>query len=205
VGPEGQPLSRPAVTARRRATAPDQVPTPDIGSLVKALRKQRGYSLTHVAEASGLSTSFLSAVERGKSDISVQRLARVAAVFNHDLGSLLGYSAGRTTPQLIDGDDRIRVDRGEGISYEAFRIPGSAIEMFVARLAPRSSFEASLTHAGIDVCFVVEGELVLEFDGSDYPLKEGDCITWPGSHPHLMRNRSDKAARLVAFTTETIY
>lgn len=185
--------------------ARETLPVPDIGSVLKSLRKQRGFSLARVAEACGLSTSFLSAVERGKSDISVTRLARVAAVFNHDLGSLLGFSAERTTPHLVNGDDHIRVDRGKGIFYEAFRIPGTAIELFVVRFSPRSSFEAAVIHAGLDVCFVVEGELVLEFGGSDYAVKEGSCITWPGSHPHRMHNRSSKAARIVAFSTETVY
>jgi transcriptional regulator with XRE-family HTH domain len=178
---------------------------PEIGLVLKQLRKQQGLSLTQVAEASGLSGSFLSEVERGQSDISVRRLARVAAVFGHDLGSLLGYTERRTRPQLIEGPNRIDVDRGNGVTYVALRIPGAGIELFVAEFAPRTSFVDPLTHAGFDVAYIVEGEVVLEFDGEEYPLKEGDCATWPGSYPHRVRNDSDGPARLVAFATEIIY
>lgn len=187
------------------AAAPLPADGPDIAGLLRRLRAQSGLSLKQVAEASGLSASFLSAVERSQSDISVQRLARVAAVFNHDLGSLLGYSQRRTTPRAVPAEDRIKVERGNGIEYEALRISGSGMTLFVSDFAPRTSYAAPLTHAGFDICYVVEGALVLEFDGDEYQLKKGDCFTWPGSHPHSLRNDSNKRARLVAVTTEIIY
>jgi transcriptional regulator with XRE-family HTH domain len=199
-GPDARPGAEPPVAEKDDVTR-----APDIGSLLRGLRRQHGLSLSQVAKACGLSASFLSAVERGRSDISVQRLARVAAVFHHDLGSLLGYSSRRSTPQWIREGDRIAVDRGEGIRYEAIRIPGTGLELFVASLAPRSAFLDPLTHAGLDVCYVAEGKLVLELDGSEYPLREGECLTWPGSYPHRLRNDSDSPARVVAVTTEIVY
>lgn len=183
----------------------DPADGPDIAGVLRRLRKQSGLSLDQVAAASGLSASFLSAVERAQSDISVQRLARVAAVFNHDLGSLLGYSQRRTRPQPVPEDDRITVNRGEGVEYEALRIMGTGFTFFVSTFSPRTSYSSPLTHAGFDVCYVLEGQVVLEFDGEDYPLKKGDCFTWPGSYPHLLRNDSNRRARLVAVTTEIVY
>lgn len=178
---------------------------PDIGSVIKGLRKQHDMSLGQLASASGLSPSFLSEVERGQSDISVRRLARLAAVFNHDLGSLLGYSARRTKPQVIDGPNRIVVDRGEGVSYVAFRIPGTGLELFASTFEAGAAFRAPLIHAGFDVCYVVEGEVVLDFDGEEHALSAGECATWPGSFPHLIRNSGKGPATIVAVTTEVIY
>jgi transcriptional regulator with XRE-family HTH domain len=183
----------------------DPTDGPDIGGVVRRLRKQSGLSLNQVAEASGLSASFLSAVERGQSDISVQRLARIASVFNHDLGSLLGYSERRTKPQPIPPEDRIVVNRGEGIEYEAMRISGTGHTFFVSTFEPHAAYDSPLTHAGFDVCYVLEGQVVLEFDGEEYTLRKGDCFTWPGSYPHLIRNDANRRARLVAVTTEIVY
>jgi transcriptional regulator with XRE-family HTH domain len=197
--------SRIAVKDEPDSGAGGESYVPAVGSLIRGLRKQHGLSLKDVASASGLSVSFLSAVERGRSDISVQRLARIAAVFNHDLGSLLGYGARRSIPQPIEATNRMTVDRGDGIDYEVIRIPGTGMELFVSTLAPESRFESSLTHPGFDIAYIVEGEIVLEFNGADYAFAEGDCVMWPGSYSHLVRNDASKPARLVAITTETVY
>ena len=48
--------------------------TPRVGEVIRRLRQQRGFLLRDLAERSGLSQSFLGAVERGQSDIAVGRL-----------------------------------------------------------------------------------------------------------------------------------
>ena len=50
-------------------------PTPRVGDVIRQLRHQHGISLRELAEQSILSRSFLGAVERGRSDIAVGRLA----------------------------------------------------------------------------------------------------------------------------------
>ena len=70
---------------------------PRVGEVIRKLRLARGLSIREVAEAAGLSSSFLGAVERGESDIAVGRLAQVAGVFGHDVASLLGYVACRSS------------------------------------------------------------------------------------------------------------
>jgi transcriptional regulator with XRE-family HTH domain len=49
-----------------------------LGETLRAIRVERGFSLGEVAEGTDLSTSFLSLVENGRSDISTGRLFRVA-------------------------------------------------------------------------------------------------------------------------------
>jgi transcriptional regulator with XRE-family HTH domain len=178
---------------------------PRIGEVIRKLRRSRGLSLREVAQAAGLSPSFLGAVERGQSDISVGRLAQVAAVFGHDIASLLGYSAKQSQPRFIRPDERVRMPRGKGIDFSALRIPGTTLELMIASLAPFARFDDVVTHAGTDVLFVAEGELVLVVDGVDYPMTEGDCAIWPSSHPHTVRNDSDRPARAIGMATETVY
>ena len=50
-----------------------------LGEKLRQLRLQRGESLTRVADATGMSSSFLSLVETGRSDLTVARLVRLAA------------------------------------------------------------------------------------------------------------------------------
>lgn len=177
--------------------------TPDVGAVIRRLRRQRGISVRGLAAAAGVSASFLGAVERGDSDIALGRLAHIAEALDHDVASLLGYSLRQATPRLVA--PARQGARGAGVEFSAFRIPGSHLELLVASFAPSSSFDDSITHAGIDVAYVAQGELVLEVAGIGYPLREGQCVVWPSSHPHTMRNESDAPAIVVGFATEIVH
>ncbi|HEY1315720.1 MAG TPA: helix-turn-helix domain-containing protein [Gaiella sp.] len=179
--------------------------TPRVGEVIRRLRRQRGFSLRDLAERSGLSQSFLGAVERGQSDISVGRLSQVAAVLGHDVASLLGYSLRRATPVVIRPDEHVASPRGRGVEFTTFAIPGTHLEFMRATLAPRSRFDDEVTHAGIDVMYVSEGSLVLVVDGVDYPLRASECAVWPSSHAHTLRNDGDVPAVALGFTTEAVH
>lgn len=156
-----------------------------------------------LADAASISASFLGAVERGESDIALGRLALVAEALDHDVASLLGYLGGTATPRTIE--PVTSKWRGGGVRFSAFRIPGTNLELLAATFEPHSRFDDSITHAGIDVAYVAEGELVLVVGGVDYPLREGECVMWPSSHEHTMRNDSDRRATAIGFTTESVY
>jgi transcriptional regulator with XRE-family HTH domain len=183
----------------------DQAGLPRVGRVLRSLRQRRDMSLKDVADRSGLSVSFLSAVERGESDISLLRLNRLAQVFGHDIGSLLGYTAQRSTPQFLVDRDRLVVDRGEGIDYRVFRLPGLNFELITANFEPRSAFRDAITHEGLDIVYVLKGRLVLEYDGIDYPMDAGDCTMYSGAYPHRFRNDSPRPAGWLSIVTGIIY
>jgi len=179
-------------------------PTPSVGEVIRRLRLQRGLSVRGLAEQAGISASFLGAVERGESDIALGRLAQVAGSLDHDVASLLGYSLRQATPRTIEPVTSKR-SRGRGVDFAAFRVPGTHLELLVASFEPGTQFDDTVTHAGIDVMYIARGELVLVVENEDYPLREGECVVWPSSHTHTMRNDSDQSAVAVGFTTEIVY
>lgn len=177
--------------------------TPDVGAVIRRLRTQRGISVRNLAAASGLSASFLGAVERGDSDIALGRLALVAQALDHDVASLLGYSSRHAAPRFVE--PARRGPRGKGVEFSAFRIPGSHLELLVASFAPHTKFEDSITHAGIDVAYVAQGEIVLVVGERETTIRTGQCLVWPSSHPHTMRNDGDESAIVVGFSTEIVH
>src|SRR5262245_19528592 len=195
----------PAEEASAEKAPVAQTATPRVGEVIRRLRQQRRFSLRDLAERSGLSQSFLGAVERGQSDISVGRLSHAARVLGHDVASLLGYSLRRATPVVVRPSDHVAGPRGRGVEFRTFAIPGTHLEFMLATLAPRSRFDDEVTHAGIDVMFVSEGSLVLVVDGVDYPLDACECAVWPSSHTHTVRNDGDVPAVALGFTTEAVH
>jgi transcriptional regulator with XRE-family HTH domain len=165
------------------------------------LRAQHKLTVREAAERSGLSTSFLHAVERGESDISLTRLARLAAIFGYDLGSFLGFTTRLSEPNFVGKRDRHLIDRGKGIHYESIPLPGIGFELEVVDFAPRTSFRTELAHEGIDVVYVVQGNVVLFFNDRDFPMSAGDCCVFAAGYAHKLRNDSNENARVVAFTS----
>ncbi|MBS1862327.1 MAG: helix-turn-helix transcriptional regulator [Actinobacteria bacterium] len=178
---------------------------PAPGEVLKRLRTQRGWTLRDVADRSGLSSSFLGSVERGESDIALERLSRLAAVFDHDIGSFLGYSARQSRPAFLGEDERLSVDRGEGIAYEVIRAPGLGFEIVRVRLDPKAAFDNDLAHEGVDVTLVVSGTVTARYNGVDYELERGTCVMWSGGYPHSFRNDTSEPAEYIGVVTAMVY
>ena len=56
--------------------------TASIGSQIKELRRRRGLTLREVAQKTGLSTGFLSQLERDLTDIAVDSLRKIAVALD---------------------------------------------------------------------------------------------------------------------------
>jgi XRE family transcriptional regulator, aerobic/anaerobic benzoate catabolism transcriptional regulator len=72
-----------------------------LGDRVRALRVQRGWTLRDVAQRSGLSPRFLVQLESGQGNISVRRLADVAAALNTSAAALLTPSETPEAPVIV--------------------------------------------------------------------------------------------------------
>ena len=72
---------------------------PTVGERIREIREKRGMTQENLAEAAGLSKSFLSEVENDKSNISSQILLRIA----NELGASMDY--------LLDGKVKEAIER----------------------------------------------------------------------------------------------
>ena len=193
-----------ATKKKRAAEEPsddEALSIPDVGAILERLRTQRGMTVRDLAEQSGLSASFIRAVERGDSDISLGRLARLAHVFHYDLGSFLGFTATISRPSFITGENRKRISRGKGVDYEALHLPALDLDLVIVKLGPGAAFKDTLTHEGIDVVYVVEGDVVLVLNNVDYEMTTGDCSVFSAGFPHKLRNDSNGEVTAISITT----
>ena len=177
----------------------------NVGAIIRRLRRQRGLSLEDLAQASGVSASFLSAVEREVSDIAVGRLAKVARAFGLDVPTLLGYFSRYGKPRFFSSAERLPIDRGPGIDFRHLPIPGVDFELVTVTIPPRTALREATAHPGIEILFVVAGEVVLVYDGVDYPMSTGETGVWSGMHLHTYRNDGEVTAQFIAVSTETIW
>ena len=65
---------------------------PIIGQIIKKLRKEQNLSLPKLEKLSGVSDSYISEIESGKKNPSIEKLNQIAEGLDTDIFQILGYS-----------------------------------------------------------------------------------------------------------------
>jgi transcriptional regulator with XRE-family HTH domain len=183
-----------------------QIDQSNVGPKLGELRRQRKLSLAEVAQETGISASFLSLIENGKSDITFGRLIKLLNFFEINLVDLVPQYERDDTVVVRKGDERRVHSPSEGFEVRLLT-PSHRRMMSPALLAyePGAELAEKSVHKGEEFIHVLEGELILEISGSDpIHLQAGDSAYYSAERPHSRRNpRTDVGALVfLVFTVE---
>jgi transcriptional regulator with XRE-family HTH domain len=172
----------------------------DFGYALRDLRRERKLSLRDVSDATGISSSFLSLVENGKSDITIGRLMTLASFFDVHVSDLLPPGSGRD-PIVIRAEERRHIGSpSEGI--DLYLLGPDSERRFLPILVefePRSDVAEFVEHEGEEYIYVLEGRVSLEVEGHEaVVLERGDGAYYRADRPHLFRS-ADPSKRAVVF------
>jgi quercetin dioxygenase-like cupin family protein/DNA-binding Xre family transcriptional regulator len=166
--------------------------TTALGLNLRKLRLSRNLSLNDVADGSNISSSFLSLVENGKSDITIGRLTRLIEFFGISITDLVPTTTPRD-PDIVRKDERpLLRSPVEGIEiYLLTPDTRRAMMAMLLELGPGAKRAEYGDHPGEEFVHVIKGELELELEGqATRRLRPGDSAYYPGNQPHRFRNAS---------------
>jgi len=189
------------------SSAPDVVTEVDVGERLREIRRQRRATLRTVAERSGLSESFLSQVERGRSNASIGSLRRIAEALAVSVADLFEPS-GPPRPRVLKREDRPALTFGVlGRKLLLTPRPLQALEVFVGELdVGGSSGTEPYSHGDSEELFVVlNGTVQLELGGGLHDLETGDSIVYRSSTPHRISNVGTTVAEAMWVITPPSY
>jgi transcriptional regulator with XRE-family HTH domain len=174
----------------------------ELAGRLRALRTSRGHSITEVAEATGVSASFISLVETGKSDITFGRLVRLIEFYDADFDDLVG--ARNSDVVVIRAGEESHVNSpGEGIDAVvlAHRAHGSMTPV-IAVYDEGGSTREPLPLQGDQFVYVIKGAIELALDGRD-PLRlaKGDSAFITSDLPRTYRNVGKGVSRVLFVAT----
>jgi transcriptional regulator with XRE-family HTH domain len=173
-----------------------------VGERLRRLRRLRGLSLEEVASTVSISHSFLSMLERGKVDISLRRLDRLAHFYGIAISELLVEEGMHAEPTIIAADDGFMVDRGPGVSYRVLPDqPYLGLQLMHIVIEPRARFQDFRAHRGYDVLSVHRGAVTLLLDGRSYAIEAPQVAVFTAAPPHALANDHDEPAEVFALTT----
>ena len=160
-----------------------------LGRRVRSLRRARDLTLVQLAEAAGLSHSFLSQLERGLARPSIGSLERIArALETSELELFAAAEEPRATvrsdaPSLVRSGDGPEGPYAEGRARMLVRGPRQFQPMeFVGSNVDAGAF---FEHDEDEFLTVLEGTVLVELDGEgQWVLSPGDSLYWHSRTPH---------------------
>lgn len=174
------------------------------GRLLRRLRERQKLTLRQAAERSGLSLSFISALERGASGASVSALQRLTAAYGTTLADLFAAPASGSSDRLVRAGERpvLRLG-GEAVRIEQLARGATQLEPQLFVLAPGVTSEGSYAHAGEEFLYLLSGALTVWIgdDETHRLMRAGDALSFPSTLPHRWRNDASGETRLLWINT----
>ncbi|AOX67471.1 hypothetical protein BJK06_02695 [Curtobacterium sp. BH-2-1-1] len=180
-----------------------------LGERLRRLRTERKWSLTELAEESGVSRAMINRVERGVSSPTATILGRLSGAFGLTVSQLLDESLDHEVPRATDPDDARGVQRGatadswtdpetgyrrRPVSSAAFPADVTEVRLPSGReVAYPASAYAFLRHC----IWVVDGVLELVVRGEPTRLAAGDRIELGDPADVVYRNPGEEPTRYV--------
>jgi transcriptional regulator with XRE-family HTH domain len=179
-----------------------------IGPKIRALRSKKLLSLVQLGEHTGLSASLLSKIERGQLVPTLPTLHRIAQVFGVGLEHFFVDTSERPTVSVVRKKDRLRLpnrpdEESPAYFFESldFPVTDRKMEAYYAEFKAHAKPMQPHQHAGAEIIYVVTGQLVVNIDGEDTMLGQGDSIYFDSSFPHSYRQHGRAVCSAVVVVT----
>jgi transcriptional regulator with XRE-family HTH domain len=180
---------------------------PSVGERLKKRRKELGINLRDLALRTDLTASFLSQVERGVTNPSLNSLRRISEALNVQLLYFLAEDFSPKSPVVrAEARPALRLGNSE-VSYELLT-PGltGKIEVIQGHLKPGT--ENIVRPLGVqteELILVLSGCLLVGLEDQDYLLKPGDTIYFEGTSLHKLMCASTEDVTWVSVITPPVF
>ncbi len=165
------------------------------GSVLKALRLEKGWTLADVSRLTGLPISTVSKVENDKMSLTYDKLARISKGLDIDIGLLFALNG--APPPSTSGNGRrsvVRAGEGKVIHTTNYEHLYPATELLNKRFIPivaeirawsLAEFGEMIRHSGEEYAYVLEGTVELHTDlYAPVRLDTGDSIYFDSGMAH---------------------
>lgn len=172
-----------------------------LGERLRKLRIAQSETLATVGEATGISASFLSLLEQGRTDVSLGRLLPLLDHYGLELSEVIPPRASRGV--VSRGSDRqVLFSPAEGIDVSLV-VPGHRRPFTPLLVDYRANVRMTKwsQHADDEFIYILSGVLCIEIEGSDsLMLATGDGAFLPPGRNHRMAPQRGEPARALIVT-----
>ena len=182
-----------------------------IAEKLRSLRLRKSMGLAQLAAHTGLSAAMLSKLENARLVPTLPTLVRIATVFDVGLDYFFIDPRKRHVVAISRQDERIKLpadarSRDAAYHFESlnFRATERKLNAFLAHFhdLPPAKI-APHYHAGVEILYLLDGELEISIGTEIYQLSKGDAIYFDSVQKHAYRSRGPGNCTAVVVTTGT--
>jgi DNA-binding transcriptional MerR regulator/quercetin dioxygenase-like cupin family protein len=183
-----------------RGTRAETTDPRPLGPKLRRLRARTGIGVAEAAKRAGISTGFLSAIERGQANASVATLQRLATTYSTTVMDL--FHAPKHKDRLVRPQDRRVLATHSGVRMELLSTGATMLQSMLFRVAPLSGSDGAYSHQGEEFIYMMAGTLEMWLDEIEcFVLNEGDSFWFESTLGHRWFNPSHQEAVLLWINT----
>lgn len=173
-----------------------------VGDRLRRRRKALQLTLEQVADSAGITTGYLSQLERGRSFGSVSTLQKICEVLKLNVGDLFESSSDKPRPVLRFADAGSRAFGNGASKVKLTPAHFDHLEVLLGVFEPGGNTgSAAYTHgASEEVLLVLDGDVDVEVDGEVYQLGPLDSMTYNSSQLHKVAETTGTSPATVTWT-----
>lgn len=179
------------------------------GEKIREIRKAKNITINQISKETGLTASFISQFERGKTEASVASIQKIAKALGVSVSSLFNN---KSEIEPTDGDYPviIRKERRKKLTYPDHKNiidylltgHGGHLELIYSEIEPGGESGEQYSHNSEEECILVlKGELEVTIQDKKYVLLKGDTITFCSRDPHGWRNIGKEKLEILFIVT----
>ena len=176
-----------------------------ISERIRELREICGLTEEQMAAETGVDLKKYIEYESSGENIPISVLYHISQRLGVDLSEILtGEPARISTLQLCRRGKGKTIDRYPGYMFESLapRFTHKIMEPLLVTLVPGEPEAALVAHSGQEFNLVLEGTIVITYDGKEYTLNAGDAVYFDPRHPHGQKAAGNEKARFLTVITE---
>ncbi|GAA4845796.1 XRE family transcriptional regulator [Actinomycetospora corticicola] len=175
-----------------------------IGTQVRRIRADAGWTLAEMAARTGLSKAMLSKIENAQISCSLTTVARLASALDVPVTALFRDAEGPREAVFTPAGGGARiVARGTRVGHDytllgALRGQHKRMEAHLVTLTERSEEFPLFQHPGTELLFMLDGTMVYGHGDASYTMRPGDALQLDGEGAHGPRELVELPIRFLS-------
>ena len=161
-----------------------------LGAQIRLLRRRLDLSVADLAGASGISVGMMSKIENGQISPSLKTVQALAGALSVPVSSLFASVEERQDCSFVAAGHGLSMERRGTKAGHIYQLLGHllrgdvVVEPYMIALDENAQPHTSFSHAGVELLYMIEGEVEYRHGGEVYTLRPGDTMLFDSSAQH---------------------